>query len=252
VRSKDLDKTSDLPQGETAVDQSEMVIRASKWFPFGGLLFGLVFCGTAALFVGAWWPVIWYLVPWSVHAIMHYLNQKRFLREAVWCMRIKVTGQTIVFVFSPSLAVYAILIEWYGLYYGIGTSLIYTALLYRYFQIYLERTCSAWEERRTSNYRFALDPDTRTFRFDQGFNFGPIPGMWWDNMIFGTLLTLTTFSGALIGDMAGDLGIRNPVTLVTGGLMSLLAIRWLITREIVSLQKIQAYEQEHGVTIRPR
>jgi hypothetical protein len=243
---------SDLTQDDDCVQQGETVIRASKWFPFGGLLFGLVFSVTGAIAVEAWWPIVCYLIPWSIHAVAHYQNQKRFLREAVWCMRVKVTGHMIVLVYSPSIAVWAVLMNWYGFYYGTVASIMYAAIVYQYFDMYLDRTSSAWEERKTSNHRFAIDPNTRTFRFNQGFNFGPIPGMWWDNLIFGLLFSLTTFSGAIIGGMADDLGIGQPVILIINVLMALIAIRWLITREVVTLQKIQAYEQEHSVTIRPR
>jgi hypothetical protein len=126
------------------------------------------------------------------------------------------------------------------------------ALILCYFQIYLKRTRSAWEEKKRSNYRFAIDPDTQTFRFFRGFNFATIPGMWWDDLIFGGLLGLTTFSGALIGGLAVDLGVGQTLILVTSILMSLLTTRGLIPREVVSFQKIREYEKEHGVTIRPR
>ena len=231
--------------------RSEVLTRASRGLPFVGLS-GLIFCGGGAFVVEAWWPVIWYLIPWIVYTIIYYINKIKFIYSATWCMKIKILLQFFIFVYSPSLTVYAVLIDWYGIYYGMITSLIYTALIYVYFKIYLERTHSAWEEKRTSNYRFALDPINKTFRYRQGFNFGPIPGMWWDNLVFGALLGLTTFSGALIGGLAVDIGAGKPLFLTASVLWLLIWTRGSIVREVVSLQKIQAYEQEHGVTIRPR
>lgn len=216
-----------------------------------GVLLGLVFCGIGAIVAESWWPVIFYLTPWTIFTLIHYFYKHRFLNEAAWCIRIKATSQSFIFVYSPSLAVYAALIEWSHLY-GLLISFTYTLFAYFYFRVYLRRTYSAWEEKRTSNYRFAINPDRRTFRFDQGFNFGSIPGMWWDNLIFGAILSLSTFSGALIGGLAYDLDIAGLVIGVTGALMSLAWIRGSLPREVVTLQKIQEYEEEHGVTIRPR
>lgn len=245
------EKTDGPTKQKNDVEQSERLIRASRGLPFAAFL-GLTFSGIGSLFIESWWPILCYLVPWAIYSAIHYVHQDRFLREAVWCMKIKFTSQLFIFMYSPSLSAWAILIEWYGIQLGVFTSLIYAALTHQYFQVYLEKTQSAWEERRKSNYRFALDPDTHTFRFDQGFNFGAIPGMWWDNLIFGTLFGLTTFSGALIGGLAVDLGVGQPLILTASILMSLLSIRWLIPRELVSIQKIREYEQQHGVTIRPR
>lgn len=199
-----------------------------------------------------WWPVFSYLVPWSIYAVLHYANRERFLRDAVWCIRLKLSTQVFIFIYGPSIAIWAILTEWYSLPYATITFLLYTSLALWYLMIYLRRTRAAWEEKKTSNYRFAIDPETQTFRFDEGFNFAQVSGMWWDNLIFGALLSLSTFSGALIGDLAGDLGIGRPLIFAVSVLTVLLTTRGLIAREVVTLQKIQKYEKEHSVTIRPR
>jgi hypothetical protein len=227
---------------------------ASKYAPLGAIPLGLIFSGGVSVFSGSWLPVITYTIPFFIYCTVHYSTRERFLGDAAWAITLNMIGVSFAFTY-PS---FIVLVTGAHTFLSLTTAWGLTGALfiggYLYTAYYYHQKQRAWEEKRTSNFRFALNPDTRTFRFDEGFNFGTVDSLGWDDYLFFAVLSLSPIGASFLGGLIYESTLRLPLAVTSGICAPLLLsmLRFEVASALVTIQKIREYEKEHDVQIRPR
>lgn len=227
---------------------------ASKYAPLGAIPLGLIFSGGASVLSGSWLPIIAYTVPFLIYCVVHYSTRERFLGDAAWAVVLNMVGLGFAFTY-PS---FIVLVTGAHALLPTRAAWVATAAVcigaFIYTSYYYQQKQKAWEEKRRSNFRFALDPETRTFRFDEGFNFGSVDSLRWDDYLFFAVLSLSPIGASFLGGLIYESTLRLPLTVISGvcALLLLSMLRFEVASALVTVQRIREYEKEHGVTIRPR
>lgn len=230
------------------------VQRASKYAPYGALPAGSILAGTMSLLIEDWGPFLVFLVPFLIYWVVHHSTSDRFLGSAVWAVVMNTVGFSLAFTYPAAIAVLTAVHSLLPSVLAWITTVVILFGTYQYASYYYQQKQEAWDEMRTSNLRFALNPDTRTFRLNDGFNFGNIDSLGWDDFVIAALLSISSTGAAFLGGLVYEPTHQMPLVLMGGvGLPVFLAfIRFELISSIVTIQRIREYEKEHGVTIRPR
>ena len=227
---------------------------AAKYAPYGVAPIGFVFSGTMSLFSESWLPVALYGIPFVVYFLAHQSTRHRFLGDAAWAAMMQLIGLFLALGY-PSVIVILTSVFYLLPFSGALTfavCLLTSACLYTSY--YYRENQKAWKDKRTSNLRFALNPDTRTFRLDEGFNFGSINTLRWDDYAVGALLSLSSTGASFLGGLIYESTHYVTLSVLSGVCvpMLLIMLRLVTAPALVTIQKIRKYEKEHDVQIRPR
>lgn len=227
---------------------------ASKYAPYGAAPFGLLTAGLMADFADSWIPFLAYLIPFFVYVSVHQLTQDRFLSDAAWAVRMTTVGFAMAMTYPMSIAVFTALFLLFPPYPTLTVAIFLVISGYLYSRYYYRQFSRAWKEKKASNRRFAIDPDTRTFRFDAGFNFGHIDSLRWDDYVFGGLLSISSTGASFLGGIIYQSTEQFTVAAIAGICLPCLfaMLRLETTKALVTARKIREYEKEHDVQIRPR
>jgi hypothetical protein len=246
--------TERRPNEGVEYEVGSTVQKASKYAPYGALPAGSILAGTLSLLVENWGPFLFFLIPFLIYWVVHHSTSDRFLGDAAWAVAMNMIGFTLAFTYPAAIAVFTAIHSLLPNTPAWTTTVVVLFGTYQYASYYYHQKQEAWNEMRTSNLRFAINRKTRTFRFNDGFNFGTVDSLGWDDFVIGVLLSISSTGAAFLGGLVYEPTHQTPLVVMGGiGLPVFLAfIRFELISSLVTIQRIREYEREHNVQIRPR